>query len=179
MFDAGFAGKLRSVPEDEEGIDIVYLEEELRKAEQTLDVSDNKQSRAKFKPQRGYRKFYRHIIFTVPTFSNPSSKTISMQRREQLVRLARQFDALIICDDVYDFLQWSTDTTSSHTIVDKALVPRIVDVDRILDGGAERTGADGFGNVVSNGTFSKIVAPGIRTGWIQGSEKFAFGVSQA
>jgi hypothetical protein len=43
--------------------------------------------------------------------------------------------------------------------MNKATIPRIIDVDRFLDGGTERAGADGCGNVVSNGTFSKIVAP--------------------
>jgi hypothetical protein len=104
---------------------------------------------------------------------------MSLSCREQLVRLARDFDALIICDDVYDFLWWETDrpktvasapeATSGETLgVLKAVVPRLVDVDRVLDGGAEREGADGFGNVMSNGSFSKIVGPGVRTGWIEG-----------
>jgi DNA-binding transcriptional MocR family regulator len=58
-------------------------------------------------------------------------------------------------------------------------MPRIVDVDRLLDGGTGRAGADGFGKLVSNGTFSKIVAPGLRVGWVESSTKFAFVVSQA
>jgi DNA-binding transcriptional MocR family regulator len=105
--------------------------------------------------------------------------------RESLVRLARDFDALIISDDVYDFLWWETDraatlarapeASSGETLgVLKAVVPRLVDVDRVLDGGAEREGADGFGNVVSNGSFSKIVGPGVRTGWIEGELLFRF-----
>jgi DNA-binding transcriptional MocR family regulator len=179
MEDAGFAGKLRSVPEDGQGIDVDYLEKELSKSETELATSGITQSAIALKPEREYRKLYRHVIFTVPTFSNPSSTTVSMKRREQLVRLARRFDALIICDDVYDFLQWPTDPSSSHTSMNKASISRIVDVDRFLDGGTGRVGADGFGNVVSNGTFSKIVAPGLRAGWVESSTKFVFGVSQA
>lgn len=84
--------------------------------------------------------------------------------------LAREFDALIICDDVYDFLWWPADEVpdaqhedipgSSHF---RAVLPRLVDVDRDLPGTTP------FGNVVSNGSFSKICAPGVRTGWVEGA----------
>ena len=93
--------------------------------------------------------------------------------------VARKYDALIITDDVYDQLQWEPKlypTSSSET--DTAVQPRIVDVDRFLEGGAERPGADGFGNSVSNGSFSKIIGPGCRTGWAEGTRIFAYGLSQ-
>jgi DNA-binding transcriptional MocR family regulator len=102
MEDAGVAEKLRSVPEDGQGIDVAYLEEELFKAEQELGTSGITQTAVAPKPEREYRKLYRHVIFTVPTSSNPSSTTAPMKRGEQLMRLASRFDALIICNDVYD-----------------------------------------------------------------------------
>lgn len=104
---------------------------------------------------------------------------MSLLRRQQLVRLAREYDALIITDDVYDQLQW-TSSAPSPTSPDlrKAQIPRLVDVDRMLDGGAQRPIADGFGNAASNGSFSKILGPGVRTGWVEGTPKFAHGVSQ-
>lgn len=95
------------------------------------------------------------------------------------MRLAREYDALIITDDVYDFLQWPSNLETKTLSVDKATLPRIVDIDRYLDGGAEREGADGFGNSASNGSFSKICSPGLRTGWCEGTAKLAYGVSQA
>jgi DNA-binding transcriptional MocR family regulator len=121
---------------------------------------------------------YKHIIYAVPTFSNPSFKTMSLRRREELVRLAREYDALIICDDVYDFLQWPSSLHATNLSREKAALPRVVDVDRYLDGGAERQGADAFGNVVSNASFSKIMGPGLRTGWVEATEKFVYGVAQ-
>ena len=93
------------------------------------------------------------------------------------MRLAREFDALIVTDDVYDQLQWQTDQRLDR-VEETAVQPRIVDVDHFLDGGAERPGADGFGNACSNGSFSKIIGPGCRTGWAEGTSKFAFGLSQ-
>lgn len=103
---------------------------------------------------------------------------MSLRRREQLVRLAREHDALIVTDDVYDQLQWPAKRISSPSYSKHACLPRIVDVDRSLDGGALRHGADGFGNAVSNGSFSKIVGPGCRTGWMEGTPRSAWAVSQ-
>lgn len=103
---------------------------------------------------------------------------MSLQRRQELVQVAREYDACIIADDVYDMLQWPTDKTTVQSSIEHATLPRLVDIDRVLDGGAEREGSDGFGNAVSNGSFSKIVAPGCRTGWLEGTRKFVWGNSQ-
>ena len=103
---------------------------------------------------------------------------MSLQRREELVRLAREYDACIVTDDVYDFLQWYPNVETIQSGLKHSCLPRIVDIDRYLDGGAERNGADGFGNAVSNGSFSKIVGPGCRTGYAEGAQKFAWGLSQ-
>lgn len=99
---------------------------------------------------------------------------MSLRRREQMVRIARETDSLIVTDDVYDCLQWSPTSSGSLKHPGKAYFSRIVDVDRYLDGGPK----DGFGNAVSNGSFSKIVGPGCRTGWAEAAEKFAYGLSQ-
>ncbi|KAF2461925.1 pyridoxal phosphate-dependent transferase [Lineolata rhizophorae] len=173
--DSGFGAKMRAVPEDEEGVDVGFLRKEIEKSEKR--ARDEGNSEPKIKPARPWSKIYRHVIYAVPSFANPSSKTMSLRRREDLVRVAREFDALIITDDVYDHLQWSA-KPSPKAVLDKAVLPRIVDVDRYLDGGAERDGADGFGNAASNGSFSKICGPGVRTGWVEGTPKLAWGVSQ-
>lgn len=131
-----------------------------------------------YKPRRPWQKFYKHLIYAVPTHANPSSKTTTLLRRQQLVRLAREYDALIVTDDVYDQLQWYAQPASTSPPLHHAAIPRIVDVDRVIDGGAERNGADGFGNALSNGSFSKILGPGVRTGWVEAAPKLAWGVSQ-
>ena len=103
---------------------------------------------------------------------------MSLQRRQQLVQVAREYDACIITDDVYDMLQWPTDMTAAQPSREHACLPRLVDIDRVLDGGAEREGSDRFGNAISNGSFSKIAGPGCRTGWLEGTRRFAWGTSQ-
>ena len=60
---------------------------------------------------------------------------MSLSDRQGLVRLAREFDALIITDDVYDFLQWSPDPNGSLSHPNRAVQPRMADIDRYLDGG--------------------------------------------
>ncbi|CDM34739.1 hypothetical protein DTO013E5_3344 [Penicillium roqueforti] len=172
MEDSGFAGRLRGIPEDDEGIDIAVLESGLRAAEEIALRAGN--TEPKMKPPRPWRKIYKHVIYAVPTFANPSGKIMSLRRREALVRLARQYDALIVTDDVYDFLQWSAKPEGEENSGDRACVPRIVDVDRYLDGGPQ----DEWGHALSNGSFSKLIGPGARTGWAEASEKVAYGLSQ-
>lgn len=184
--DAGFAGRLRAVPEIEAGPnagpDVEWLRREIKRVDDEEEANKSKRDDS-VKPKEKYPKLYRHVIYTVPCFANPSSLTTTLATREALVRCAREFDALIICDDVYDMLFWPADpenTTNPTTEAEnfKAFLPRIVDVDRYLDGGAA-SHAHGYGNVVSNGSFSKICAPGVRCGWVEGEPSLAFAVSQA
>ncbi|KAH8701526.1 aminotransferase [Talaromyces proteolyticus] len=160
--DHGFAGRLKAVPEDIEGIDIDYLEK-------CLSMEEVTNSGKSLEP---WKKIYKYVIYTVPTFSNPSGKTMTTHRRRQLVRLARRHDALIIADDVYDQLQWPRKRQHQDVL------PRLVDIDHELDDGPGGATADGFGNAISNGSFSKILAPGCRTGWVEGTEKFIYGLSK-
>lgn len=185
--DSGFRGRLRAVPEDSEGIDLEFLEKGLKSFEDDFDPGE----RPVYKSPED-RKVYRHVIYVVPSSANPSGKTMTLRRRTELVRLARKHDCLVVCDDVYDFLQWPvlkdpspTPTSSSSPPSPPAKVkplPRLSDIDFAL-GPGEHDGparADGrwFGHAVSNGSFSKIVGPGIRTGWVEGTRDFAFGLAQ-
>lgn len=170
--DSGFRGRMRGIPEDDEGIDIEYLSQQIAESERISVSQGNDQP--KFKTPYPWRKTYRYIIYAVPTFSNPSGQSMSLRRREQLVRIARKYDALIVTDDVYDMLLWSANPGDSGRGMYKALQPRIVDVDRFLDGGPTSE----WGNAMSNGSFSKIVAPGCRTGWAEATPKLAWALSQ-
>lgn len=101
---------------------------------------------------------------------------MTLSARKELVRIARKHDALIITDDVYDFLQWTNSPDSSSGPLSKAVLPRLVDVDRTLE--PTPSSPESFGNAVSNGSFSKIAGPGVRTGWAESTPRFAYGLSQ-
>ncbi|KUM61892.1 hypothetical protein ACN42_g5206 [Penicillium freii] len=170
--DAGFGGRMRGIPEDGEGMDVGALELALDEYERGKNSGCQDGQEKTFKPHRPYRKIYKHVIYCVPSFSNPSGTTMSYLRREALIRVARKHNALIVADDVYDFLSWGAThpaNTASH------LQPRLVDIDRVVDGGPE----DRFGNVVSNGSFSKLIGPGCRVGWAEGTKDFIYGLTQA
>ncbi|KAF4961853.1 hypothetical protein FSARC_10039 [Fusarium sarcochroum] len=167
--DNGFERRLRGVPEDDEGLDIEFL----RQALETVEADPSHPSAPTTKTSAARYKLYKHIIYAVPTFSNPSGKTMSLRRRHQLVRLAREFDALVVTDDVYDVLRWPRVQGQDQDKL-AAIPPRIVDMDRVLDGGPK----DEWGNAISNGSFSKIISPGVRTGWVEGTPKFALSLSE-
>jgi DNA-binding transcriptional MocR family regulator len=179
--DAGFGTKLRAIP-DHGGIDLEYLRQKLIESE--ADAATKSTDKPLLKPGRPWAKVYKHVIYCVPSFSNPSGTTMSLDAREGLVRLAREFDVLVIPDDVYDFLHWpvhkpgNIEAQTPRTQPTGLRLPRLIDIDRSLDGGAERPDTDGFGNVCSNGSFSKIVGPGIRVGWVEGTKRFAHGIAE-
>jgi 2-aminoadipate transaminase len=88
------------------------------------------------------------FIYTIPTFHNPASMTLAEERRERLVNLAHQNNFLIIADEVYQFLAY-------HTTPPKPLAAFSNKVEQ----------------VISINSFSKILAPGLRLGWIQAHPK--------
>ncbi|KAK0354063.1 Valine--pyruvate aminotransferase [Friedmanniomyces endolithicus] len=175
--DAGFGEKMKGIPEDDKGIDLAALRRGLEKSEEEARRRKGSE-RPVYKPERKRAKVYKHVLYCVPTFSNPSSRTMSLQHRTELVRIAREYDVLLIADDVYDFLQWPADASADGSFdaaMRTAYLPRLVDIDRDLEGGADRPDADGFGNACANGSFSKIVGPGVRVGWVEGTDKFTYG----
>ncbi|GKT41270.1 uncharacterized protein ColSpa_01451 [Colletotrichum spaethianum] len=168
--DNGFQGRLRGVPEDNtEGIDMDFLRHELAKAEAEAIEDSKKADRVDqptLKVGKTYPKLYKYVIYLVPTFSNPSGKTLSIKTRKELVALAREYDALVVSDDVYDFLCWA-DISSIQEQPIAIVPPRLVDVDRNM------LGYSTWGNTVSNGSFSKVIGPGVRVGWADSAPAFA------
>jgi 2-aminoadipate transaminase len=82
------------------------------------------------------------FIYVIPSFQNPSGHTLPPERRKQLVALAQKHNFLIIADEVYQFLGYTqTPPTSFGAEIDS-------------------------GQVISVNSFSKILAPGLRLGWL-------------
>lgn len=148
--DVGLGGKLTAIEETHNGkysIDLEYLEQELKKYSEDLEpVHDN--INIEPDPVRGSRKYYRFVMYLVPTFSNPGGLTYTLETRQKLVEMARKYDMLVISDDVYEFLDYT----------DSKPLPRLNQLDKAAV-------SSKYGNTISNATFSKIIAPGLRVGW--------------
>lgn len=82
-------------------------------------------------------------IYTIPNFQNPSGVTLSLRRREQLLELAARWGVAIIDDDPYGLLRF-----------ENSPVPALSELD------------PGNPRIFSVRTFSKILAPGLRLGWV-------------
>ncbi|ODV78868.1 PLP-dependent transferase [Suhomyces tanzawaensis NRRL Y-17324] len=151
--DVGLGDKLtavRETPGAHYEIDLQHLEQQLERYSQGLELGAGEINIVS-DPLRPARKLYRFVIYLVPTFSNPGGLTYSVATRQRLLELARRYDMLIISDDVYELLDYSG---ASHPL------PRFNYLD-IATLPAHKT----FGNTISNATFSKIIAPGLRVGW--------------
>ncbi|MEZ0394813.1 MAG: PLP-dependent aminotransferase family protein [Anaerolineales bacterium] len=83
------------------------------------------------------------LVYVIPTFQNPSGRTLPAARRTRLVELARRHDFLLVADEVYHFLGYTRR-------------PPLPMAAYVRDG-----------NLVSLQSFSKILAPGLRLGWLQ------------
>eukprot|EP00656_Telonema_subtile_P023563 TRINITY_DN2502_c0_g1_i3.p1 TRINITY_DN2502_c0_g1~~TRINITY_DN2502_c0_g1_i3.p1 ORF type:complete len:260 (-),score=81.29 TRINITY_DN2502_c0_g1_i3:217-996(-) len=89
------------------------------------------------------------MIYTVPTAHNPTGRTLTVERRQQLVELSHKYnDALVVADEVYQLL------TFPHV----EAPPPMFSFDK-------------YDTVLALGSFSKILAPSLRCGWMQGSKK--------
>jgi 2-aminoadipate transaminase len=83
------------------------------------------------------------LLYTIPNFQNPSGRLMTQARRDAVLAIANEFDFLIIEDDPYGELVYvdGADTTAMKS-------------------------RDENGRVIYLGSFSKVLAPGLRCGWI-------------
>ncbi len=120
--------RLRQVPMDEDGLIIDELYDQLKSFGETGEKV--------------------RFLYTIPTYQNPTGVTLSEQRRKELVDLSREWDLLIVEDDVYRDINFET-----------VKLPSLFSLDQ-------------SGHVLSIGSFSKIMSPGLRLGWLVGPEKY-------
>jgi aromatic amino acid aminotransferase I len=116
------------------------------------------------KERRGPKPF---VVYTVPTGQNPTGATQPVERRKQIYALAQKHDLYILEDEPYYFLQMEPYTgpnapdvppPASHQEFLRDLVPSFLSLD--VDG-----------RVMRFDSFSKVIAPGTRVGWITASEQ--------
>lgn len=81
------------------------------------------------------------LIYSVPNFHNPTGRTMSLEKRQQFAALARQFRTPIVEDDVFGQLRYSGPMLPTL----RSLCPELV---------------------IYIGSFSKMLSPGLRLGWI-------------
>jgi len=81
------------------------------------------------------------FLYTIPTFQNPSGRTLSAPRRERIVALAREHGVYVLEDDPYGLVRYEGEAA-----------PTMFELE-----GGER--------VIYSSSFSKTVAPGLRTGY--------------
>ena len=112
------AGDLTAIPHDVEGIDPEALGEELARDRRPA------------------------LLYLLPTFQNPTGRTITIDRRRRLLELAEHFDLLLFEDDPYRLVRFEGDD-----------VPSLREL-----GGGDRA--------LYTSSFSKIVAPGLRVGYL-------------
>ncbi len=84
------------------------------------------------------------LLYTIPTFQNPTGTTMPLERRKRLLELCKEYNVLIIEDNPYGDLRFSGED-----------VPTIKSLDT-------------EGRVIYCGSFSKILSPGMRLGYIVG-----------
>ena len=88
-------------------------------------------------------RFQAKFLYIVPTFQNPGGVTLSQERRDRLVQISQESGFIIVADEVYHFLNYAG----------QPIKPFAAYTD--------------LETVISLSSFSKILAPGLRLGWMQ------------
>ncbi|TFG91890.1 MAG: PLP-dependent aminotransferase family protein [Candidatus Atribacteria bacterium] len=87
------------------------------------------------------------FIYTISNFQNPAGVTMSLARRKKIIEIAHKFNVFIVEDNPYEKLRFEGDP-----------IPSIYSLEK-------------NDSVISLGTFSKILCPGLRIAWILGNKE--------
>jgi 2-aminoadipate transaminase len=130
-----FHPEIRTVPIDADGMNPEALESEL------------KEIRSEEKSPK--------LLYMVPSFQNPTSTMLTMERRRRVLELAEEHDFLVVEDNPYGYISFDQPMPTPIAGLDKA------------------------GRVMYTSTFSKIVSPGLRIGWLKARGEFITKMAEA
>ncbi|KAL1841118.1 hypothetical protein VTJ49DRAFT_7396 [Mycothermus thermophilus] len=116
---------------------------------------------AEWKPEERGGRRRPHVLYTVPSGQNPTGATQGVERRREVYEVARRWDVIIMEDEPYYYLQMGQpgeQQKASRGVEEflEGLIPSYLSMD--VDG-----------RVVRMDSFSKVVVPGSRLGWITAS----------
>ena len=94
------------------------------------------------------------LLYAIPTYQNPNGSVLPLARRRHLIELARRYGFTVLADEVYQLLHYGPPPPPPLAMLDDA------------GDDANRDNVHGDGCVISLGSFSKILSPGLRLGWI-------------
>jgi DNA-binding transcriptional MocR family regulator len=100
------------------------------------------------------------FFYLVPAFQNPTGQSVSVHRAKEILTLCRDAKVPIIEDAAYEGLYYE----------DRPQSLRSLEAVWLADSGLTYNQS---GNVIFLGTFSKVIAPGFRIGWIEAPEQVA------
>jgi DNA-binding transcriptional MocR family regulator len=100
------------------------------------------------------------IIYLVPTHQNPTGHTMSVHDRRNLVDYAQRHGVLLVADEVYHLLDWRDEHLHGSR------PGRMAQFNKATNAGSKEK----LGCALSVSSFTKIFAPGVRCGWIEGPE---------
>ena len=123
------------VPIDADGMNVDFLEAELKK----LKAEDKEVK----------------LLYVIPSFQNPTSTRLPVERRKTMLELAEEYDFIILEDNPYGYISFDEPMPTPLAGMDKS------------------------GRVLYTSTFSKIISPGMRIGWITANDEFIMKMSEA
>ncbi|WP_404448562.1 PLP-dependent aminotransferase family protein [Sutcliffiella horikoshii] len=123
-----YTGRILTVPIDKDGL----------QTEKLAELLEERKQKGLTKPT---------FLYTIPTFHNPTGTTMTVERRMHVLKLAEEYDFLVLEDDAYGELGFNDNPKTLKSM-------------------------DSKGRVLYVGSLSKVIAPGMRIGWVHTTETF-------